>query len=64
VISSIGIYLCKTNKVAIVKPWTTGISGQLQKALVTGKYLRLYSSISVSSLRPIYNFRASFTESR
>ncbi|GAU18124.1 hypothetical protein TSUD_248250 [Trifolium subterraneum] len=36
VISSIGIYLCKTNKVAIVKPWTTGISGQLQKALVTG----------------------------
>lgn len=38
VISTIGIYLCKTNKVAIVRPWTTGISGQLQKALVTGKY--------------------------
>ncbi|CAK8538339.1 unnamed protein product [Lathyrus sativus] len=36
VISTIGIYLCKTNKVSIVKPWTTGISGQLQKALVTG----------------------------
>lgn len=36
VISSIGIYLCKTNKLAIVRPWSTGISGQLQKALVTG----------------------------
>ncbi|KAL5057652.1 hypothetical protein RYX36_029256 [Vicia faba] len=33
------LYICmasKTNKVSIVKPWTTGISGQLQKALVTG----------------------------
>lgn len=36
-ISSIGIYLCKTNKVANVRPWATGISGQLQKAFVTGK---------------------------
>ncbi|QCD98619.1 probable inactive receptor-like protein kinase At3g56050 [Vigna unguiculata] len=36
VISSIGIYLCKTNKVATVKPWATGLSGQLQKAFITG----------------------------
>ncbi|XP_057738294.1 probable inactive receptor-like protein kinase At3g56050 isoform X1 [Arachis stenosperma] len=36
IISSIGIYLCKTNKVATVKPWATGLSGQLQKAFVTG----------------------------
>ncbi|CAJ1859186.1 unnamed protein product [Sphenostylis stenocarpa] len=36
VISIIGIYLCKTNKVATVKPWATGLSGQLQKAFVTG----------------------------
>ncbi|CAN1172924.1 Protein MALE DISCOVERER 2 [Linum perenne] len=31
----LGIYLCKTNKAA-VKPWATGLSGQLQKALTTG----------------------------
>ncbi|MED6221223.1 hypothetical protein PIB30_052465 [Stylosanthes scabra] len=36
IVSSIGIYLCKTNKVATVKPWATGLSGQLQKAFVTG----------------------------
>ncbi|KAH7548335.1 hypothetical protein JRO89_XS14G0104100 [Xanthoceras sorbifolium] len=31
-----GIYLCRSNKVATVKPWATGLSGQLQKAFVTG----------------------------
>lgn len=36
-ISIIGLYLCKTNKVATVKPWATGLSGQLQNAFVTGK---------------------------
>ncbi|OIW15078.1 hypothetical protein TanjilG_08565 [Lupinus angustifolius] len=36
VILGIGIYLCKTDKVATVKPWATGLSGQLQKAFVTG----------------------------
>ncbi|CAL0327920.1 unnamed protein product [Lupinus luteus] len=36
IISGIGIYLCKTDKVATVKPWATGLSGQLQKAFVTG----------------------------
>lgn len=30
------VYLCKINKVATVKPWATGLSGQLQKAFVTG----------------------------
>ncbi|KAJ7959617.1 LRR receptor-like kinase [Quillaja saponaria] len=30
------IYLCKTDKVATVRPWATGLSGQLQKAFVTG----------------------------
>lgn len=35
-ILSIVIYLFKTNKVATVKPWATGLSGQLQKAFVTG----------------------------
>ncbi|MBA0569001.1 hypothetical protein Golob_006466 [Gossypium lobatum] len=29
-------YLFKTSKVSTVKPWSTGISGQLQKAFVTG----------------------------
>ncbi|KAJ6429293.1 hypothetical protein OIU84_020846 [Salix udensis] len=33
--SIISIYICKINK-ASVKPWTTGLSGQLQKAFVTG----------------------------
>jgi hypothetical protein len=36
-ISIIVVYLFKTNKVATVKPWATGLSGQLQKAFVTGK---------------------------
>ncbi|KAJ1426342.1 Serine-threonine/tyrosine-protein kinase, catalytic domain [Sesbania bispinosa] len=36
IFSSIGIYLCITNKVANVRPWATGLSGQLQKAFVTG----------------------------
>ncbi|KAG4953274.1 hypothetical protein JHK82_038897 [Glycine max] len=35
IFSSIGIYLCKT-KVANVRPWAMGLSGQLQKAFVTG----------------------------
>ncbi|KAJ1418378.1 Serine-threonine/tyrosine-protein kinase, catalytic domain [Sesbania bispinosa] len=35
-ISIIGIYLYRTNKVSTVKPWATGLSGQLQKAFVTG----------------------------
>ncbi|KAJ1417707.1 Serine-threonine/tyrosine-protein kinase, catalytic domain [Sesbania bispinosa] len=35
-ISVIGIYLYRTNKVGSVKPWATGLSGQLQKAFVTG----------------------------
>ncbi|PIN14599.1 Non-specific serine/threonine protein kinase [Handroanthus impetiginosus] len=32
----IGIIFCKSGKVATVKPWATGLSGQLQRALVTG----------------------------
>ncbi|KAK9124589.1 hypothetical protein Sjap_014191 [Stephania japonica] len=35
-ISVIGILLCRNNKVVAVKPWATGLSGQLQKAFVTG----------------------------
>lgn len=45
VISVIGIYLYMNNKVATVKPWATGLSGQLQKAFVTGN-----SFFSVESL--------------
>lgn len=33
----IGLYICRGGKVATVKPWATGLSGQLQKAFVTGK---------------------------
>ena len=35
-ISILSIYICKTNN-ASVKPWATGLSGQLQKAFVAGK---------------------------
>lgn len=45
VISVIGIYLYMNNKAATVKPWATGLSGQLQKAFVTGN-----SFFSVGSL--------------
>ncbi|XP_019158264.1 PREDICTED: probable inactive receptor-like protein kinase At3g56050 [Ipomoea nil] len=36
IVSAIGIVFCQRNKMAVVKPWATGISGQLQKAFVTG----------------------------
>ncbi|GAV88080.1 Pkinase_Tyr domain-containing protein/LRRNT_2 domain-containing protein [Cephalotus follicularis] len=35
-LSIIGIYLYRTNKNATVKPWATGLSGQLRKAFITG----------------------------
>lgn len=35
-VAVVGIYLCRSNKVSTVKPWATGLSGQLQKAFVTG----------------------------
>ncbi|KAK9279153.1 hypothetical protein L1049_012830 [Liquidambar formosana] len=35
-VSAIGIVFCRSNKVVTVKPWATGLSGQLQKAFVTG----------------------------
>ncbi|PRQ59497.1 putative protein kinase RLK-Pelle-LRR-VI-2 family [Rosa chinensis] len=36
VILVVGLYFYGRNKVATVKPWATGLSGQLQKAFVTG----------------------------
>ncbi|KAG2669910.1 hypothetical protein I3760_14G058000 [Carya illinoinensis] len=35
-ILAIGLVFCRSNKVVTVKPWATGLSGQLQKAFVTG----------------------------
>ncbi|KAL5580680.1 hypothetical protein UlMin_013122 [Ulmus minor] len=35
-ISAIGCAFFRSNKVVTVKPWATGLSGQLQKAFVTG----------------------------
>ncbi|XP_059626442.1 probable inactive receptor-like protein kinase At3g56050 [Cornus florida] len=35
-VSAIGIVFCRNSKVVTVKPWATGLSGQLQKAFVTG----------------------------
>ncbi|KAF8402593.1 hypothetical protein HHK36_010681 [Tetracentron sinense] len=34
--STIGVLFCRRNKVVTVKPWATGLSGQLQKVFVTG----------------------------
>ncbi|XP_026431876.1 probable inactive receptor-like protein kinase At3g56050 [Papaver somniferum] len=35
-IAAIVVLLCRSKKVVSVKPWVTGLSGQLQKAFVTG----------------------------
>lgn len=35
--SVIGIFLVRSSKVVTVKPWVTGLSGQLQKAFVSGQ---------------------------
>ncbi|CAA7398211.1 unnamed protein product [Spirodela intermedia] len=36
VLVAVGIFCYRSNKVVTVKPWATGLSGQLQKAFVTG----------------------------
>lgn len=35
----VGICFCRGNKIVAVRPWATGLSGQLQKAFVTGNFL-------------------------
>ncbi|XP_058110361.1 inactive receptor-like serine/threonine-protein kinase At2g40270 isoform X2 [Magnolia sinica] len=35
-VSIIGVLFCRKHKVVTVRPWATGLSGQLQKAFVTG----------------------------
>ncbi|KAI4384545.1 hypothetical protein MLD38_002686 [Melastoma candidum] len=35
-VTIVGVFLCKGTKVATVRPWATGLSGQLQKAFITG----------------------------
>lgn len=36
IISVVAILICRSSKVGTVKPWATGLSGQLQKAFVSG----------------------------
>lgn len=36
VLSAVYTFCCRVNKVVTVMPWSTGLSGQLQKAFVTG----------------------------
>ncbi|GAB4824297.1 hypothetical protein Ancab_007183 [Ancistrocladus abbreviatus] len=36
IISAIVVVICRNSKVVMVKPWATGLSGQLQKAFVSG----------------------------
>ncbi|CAA6661840.1 unnamed protein product [Spirodela intermedia] len=36
VLVAVGIFCYRSNKVVAIKPWATGLSGQLQKAFVTG----------------------------
>lgn len=47
IISAAGALYCRAKKVGTVKPWVTGLSGQLQKAFVTGM-LCLYFNMCVS----------------
>ncbi|KAG8063771.1 hypothetical protein GUJ93_ZPchr0003g18390 [Zizania palustris] len=35
-ISAAGVFYCRAKKMGTVRPWVTGLSGQLQKAFVTG----------------------------
>lgn len=35
-LSAVGIFFCWSNEVVMVKPWATGLSGQLTQAFVTG----------------------------
>ncbi|KAA8549447.1 hypothetical protein F0562_001131, partial [Nyssa sinensis] len=44
-VSALGIFFCRS-KVVTVKPWTTGLSGQLQKAFVTDKRLPSWTESS------------------
>lgn len=37
-LSVVGIGFCRRSKVVTVKPWATGLSGQLRKAFVTGHF--------------------------
>jgi hypothetical protein len=39
IISAVGALYCRAKKVGTVKPWVTGLSGQLQKAFVTGTFV-------------------------
>lgn len=50
VVSAIGIVFCQRNKMAVVKPWATGISGQLQKAFVTGNFSLIRIRLTISNL--------------
>ncbi|KAF0935970.1 hypothetical protein E2562_037452 [Oryza meyeriana var. granulata] len=36
IISAAGVFYCRAKKMGTVRPWATGLSGQLQKAFVTG----------------------------
>jgi len=36
IISAAAVIICRSSKVVTVKPWATGLSGQLQKAFVSG----------------------------
>lgn len=38
-VTAVGAFLCRSNKVVTVRPWATGLSGQLQKAFVTGQFI-------------------------
>lgn len=46
-----GAIFFRSNKIAVVKPWATGLSGQLQRAFVTGNFLSIPSMNSISICR-------------
>lgn len=51
VILIVGLYFYGRNKVATVKPWATGLSGQLQKAFVTGIASFVMETIDLCKLK-------------
>lgn len=51
-ISAVGLVFWRRTKVVTVNPWATGLSGQLQKAFVTG-YSSFFTKFDACNLRII-----------
>ncbi|XP_047332015.1 probable inactive receptor-like protein kinase At3g56050 [Impatiens glandulifera] len=59
--SALGIFFCRRNKVVMVGPWATGLSGQLRKAFVIG-VPKLQRSELVTSCEDFSNIIGSLSD--